>query len=128
MVVGLTPLSRESITLLGVAVVIAVAMGLLTTGMALGFGPMLFRAVGGAGPALDQALSSAGILVGGAVLVWLANIRGAALRGAVGQPGRGGEVLPRRHLLVETSWCQQCRQVWGTAAVPVRVGKQSAQR
>lgn len=73
---------EEAASLVTHAAVIAVAMGLLTTGLALGFGPMLFRAVGGAGPALDQALSYAGILFGGAVLVWLANILGAALRGA----------------------------------------------
>ncbi|HWT09754.1 MAG TPA: MATE family efflux transporter [Roseomonas sp.] len=73
---------EEAASLVTHAVVIAVAMGLLTTGLALGFGPMLFRAVGGTGPALDQALSYAGILFGGAVLVWLANILGAALRGA----------------------------------------------
>ncbi len=73
---------EEAAALVTHAAVIAVAMGLLTTGLALGFGPMLFRAVGGTGPALDQALSYAGILFGGAVLVWLANILGAALRGA----------------------------------------------
>ena len=73
---------EEAAALVSHAAVIAVAMGLLTTGLALGLGPMLFRAVGGSGPALDHALAYAGILFGGAVLVWLANILGAALRGA----------------------------------------------
>jgi putative MATE family efflux protein len=72
----------EAASLITHAIVIAVAMGLLTTGLALGLGPMLFRAVGGTGAALDHALAYASILFGGAVLIWLANILGAALRGA----------------------------------------------
>lgn len=72
----------EAAALITHAMVIALVMGLLTTGLALGFGPLLFRAVGGSGPALDHALAYAGILFGGSALIWLANILGAALRGA----------------------------------------------
>ncbi len=72
----------EAAALVKHAVVIALAMGVLTTGLALGLGPALFRAVGGGGATLDHALTYSGILFGGAVLVWLCNILGSVLRGA----------------------------------------------
>ena len=73
---------QEAAALVTHAAVIALGMGLLTTVLALGFGPLLYRSVGGTGAALDHALAYSGILFGGAVLIWLANILGAALRGA----------------------------------------------
>jgi putative MATE family efflux protein len=72
----------EAAALVKHAVVIALAMGVLTSVLALGFGPALFRAVGGTGATLDHALTYAGIVFAGAVLVWLANILGSVLRGA----------------------------------------------
>jgi putative MATE family efflux protein len=73
---------EEAAALVKHAVAIALAMGVLTTGLALGLGPALFRAVGGTGPTLDHAVTYASILFGGAVLVWVANILGSVLRGA----------------------------------------------
>jgi Na+-driven multidrug efflux pump len=65
------------------AVAIALGMGLLTSVLALGLGPLLFRSVGGDGAAaIAHAMTYSGIVFGGAVLVWLSNILGAALRGA----------------------------------------------
>lgn len=73
---------EEAAALIKHAVLIAVGMGVLTTVLALGLGPALFRAVGGTGAIFDHALSYASIVFGGAVLVWVSNILGAALRGA----------------------------------------------
>jgi putative MATE family efflux protein len=73
---------EEAAALIKHAVLIAAGMGLLTSALALGFGPALFRAVGGTGAIFDHAVSYASIVFGGAVLVWLSNILGAALRGA----------------------------------------------
>lgn len=65
------------------AVAIALGMGMLTSVLALGLGPLLFRSVGGDGAAaIAHGMTYAGIVFGGAVLVWLSNILGAALRGA----------------------------------------------
>lgn len=72
----------EAAALVKHAVVIALGMGALTTGLALGLGPALFRAVGGTGAALDHALTYTAVVFGGAVLVWLSNILGSVLRGA----------------------------------------------
>lgn len=73
---------EEAAALIKHAVLIAVGMGLLTSVLALGLGPALFRAVGGTGAIYDHAVAYASIVFGGAVLVWLSNILGAALRGA----------------------------------------------
>nr|WP_246524263.1 MATE family efflux transporter [Neoroseomonas eburnea] len=73
---------EEAAALVKHAALIALGMGLATTVLVLGFGPMLFRAVGGSGATLGHAMSYASILFGGAVLVWLSNILGAVLRGA----------------------------------------------
>lgn len=72
----------EAAALVTHAALIALGMGLLTTALALGLGPLLFRAIGGTGPTYGHALSYASTVFGGAVLVWLSNILGAALRGA----------------------------------------------
>ena len=73
---------EEAAALIKHALLIAAAMGLLTTVLALGLGPALFRAIGGEGAIRDHALSYASIVFAGAVLVWVSNILGAALRGA----------------------------------------------
>lgn len=72
----------EAAALVKHGVLIALGMGALTSALALGFGPALFRAVGGEGPAVEHAIAYASVLFAGAVLVWLTNILGAALRGA----------------------------------------------
>lgn len=72
----------EAAALIKHAVLIALGMGALTTGLALGLGPALFRAIGGEGEIYAHALSYASIVFAGAMLVWLSNILGAVLRGA----------------------------------------------
>jgi len=73
---------EEAAALITHAALIALGMGVLTSALALGLGPALFRAVGGGGAAVGHAVAYASIVFGGAVLVWLTNILGAVLRGA----------------------------------------------
>jgi putative MATE family efflux protein len=73
---------EEAAALIKHAVLIALGMGVLTSVLALGLGPLLFRAIGGEGAIYDHAVSYAAVVFGGAVLVWVSNILGAALRGA----------------------------------------------
>jgi putative MATE family efflux protein len=63
------------------AVVIALGAGLLFTGLLRGFGPAIYRLLGGQGPSLSQALDYSHVLFGGALLVWLANTFASLLRG-----------------------------------------------
>ena len=63
------------------AVVIALAMAaVFTTGLLLG-GPVIYRAIGGTGDALDAALSYSRVVFGGAVVFWLLNTLASIARG-----------------------------------------------
>jgi putative MATE family efflux protein len=63
------------------AVVIALVMAaLFTTGLLLG-GPVIYRAIGGTGPALEAALAYSRVIFGGAVVVWLLNTLASIVRG-----------------------------------------------
>ncbi len=64
------------------SLVLAVAFGLLFTIGALLAGPMLYRAMGGAGGALAAAVRFSGWFFIGAVPIWAVNLLAAALRGA----------------------------------------------
>lgn len=63
------------------ALVLAVLFGLLFTAGALLLGPVLYRALGGEGPALRAALTYSGFVFAGAVPIWAVNLMAAALRG-----------------------------------------------
>ena len=64
------------------AMVLAVIAGaLFTAGTALG-GPVLYRALGGRGEALEAALRYSNYLFAGAIPVWIVNLQAAALRGS----------------------------------------------
>jgi putative MATE family efflux protein len=63
------------------AVVIALAAGALFSAALLGGGHQLYRALGGAGRALDQAETYSDILFAGAIAIWLVNALTAVLRG-----------------------------------------------
>jgi MATE family, multidrug efflux pump len=64
------------------AMVLAVILGgLFTLGARLG-GPVLYRALGGRGDALNAALSYSNFLFAGAIPVWIVNLQAAALRGS----------------------------------------------
>lgn len=64
------------------AFAIASAAGLTFTMLVIGFGPLLYRALGGEGAALSFALLYSNILFTGAVLTWLSNTCGVVLRGS----------------------------------------------
>jgi putative MATE family efflux protein len=63
------------------ALVIAAAMGLAFTALALSLGPLLYRLLGGSGETLAQALAYSNVVFSGAILVWLANTLSSVLRG-----------------------------------------------
>lgn len=63
------------------ALLIACAMGVLFTTGALWGGPMLYRAMGGTGEALDAALTYSNIVFAGALSVWLFNTLTSVVRG-----------------------------------------------
>ncbi len=69
------------------------AAGLLTMGLMLSFGPALFAALGGRGPALSQAVAYANVAFFGSVGVWLVNTFASVLRGS------GNMVVPSATLL-----------------------------
>lgn len=80
--------------LLAHAVWIAAAFGAMFMGVMLIAGPFVYRALGGSGGALQQALAYSHWVFGLSVPIWLVNLIGSALRGA-------GEVkLPARISLV----------------------------
>ena len=63
------------------AVVIALVMAsLFTTGLLLG-GPVIYRAIGGTGDALEAALTYSRVVFGGAVVFWLLNTFASIVRG-----------------------------------------------
>jgi putative MATE family efflux protein len=63
------------------AVLIACVMGVLFTTGALWGGPLLYRAMGGAGEALAAALAYSNIVFAGAISVWLLNTLASVVRG-----------------------------------------------
>ena len=64
------------------ALVLAVGCGLVFTVGVIGGGPMLYRALGGAGKSLDAAVLYSGVIFAGAVPIWAVNLLASALRGA----------------------------------------------
>src|SRR5580692_8263726 len=64
------------------AMVLAVLVGALFTLAAEMAGPLLYRALGGRGDALDAALRYSNLLFAGSIPVWVVNLQAAALRGA----------------------------------------------
>jgi putative MATE family efflux protein len=70
------------------ALLIAVALAAVFMLLMLGFGGAIYRAMGGRAAALDAALTYSTVLFGGALVICLANILAAIVRGA------GNMVLP----------------------------------
>ncbi len=64
------------------AVLVAIVFGALFTLGALAGGPALFRALGGEGESLANALLYSNLVFGAAVPIWITNLLAAALRGA----------------------------------------------
>lgn len=63
------------------AVVINLALGLAFSALVIGFGPALYRALGGEGESLAAALRYSDVVFAGIVLVWLMNGFASAIRG-----------------------------------------------
>ena len=63
------------------ATVIAIAFGLLFTGVMMVAGPPLYRLLGGSGAVLSNATAYSTIVFGGAMTVWLSNILASIVRG-----------------------------------------------
>jgi len=64
------------------ALLIACVLAALFTLAMLGFGSSIYAAMGGRGAALDAALAYSTVLFGGALVLWLANVLAAIVRGA----------------------------------------------
>src|SRR6201996_4338232 len=64
------------------AIVLAAVVGALFTLAAVFAAPLLYRALGGQGGALDAALRYSNYLFAGSIAVWIVNLQQAALRGA----------------------------------------------
>ena len=64
------------------AVLVAIVFGALFTLGAIAGGPALFRALGGEGESLANALLYSNLVFGAAVPIWITNLLAAALRGA----------------------------------------------
>ncbi len=95
----------EASSLVVHALVIAVAMGLGLFTLPLCFGgAFIFGALGGSGAVLDAAVSFAGALFAGAILVWLVNTQAAVLRGT------GNHAMPAR--IISLGWCVQPVIAW----------------
>jgi putative MATE family efflux protein len=63
------------------ALAIALALGALTTLLALGCGSALYHLMGAQGAAYEAALSYSHIVFGGALLIWIFNLLAAVIRG-----------------------------------------------
>jgi putative MATE family efflux protein len=63
------------------ALVIAAILGGAFTVAVIGFGPWLYRAMGGDGATLDAALTYSNVVFAGALLLWLMNTLASILRG-----------------------------------------------
>src|SRR5580698_9599248 len=73
---------QDASALLFHAIVLAVIVGALFTLAAELAGPLLYRALGGRGDALEAALRYSNYLFAGSIPVWVVNLQAAALRGA----------------------------------------------
>ncbi|MDB5027345.1 MAG: family efflux transporter [Candidatus Eremiobacteraeota bacterium] len=63
------------------ALLVNVALGLLTSAVVLVFGPDLYRALGGRGASLDAALRYSNVVFAGNVLLWVTNGLASVVRG-----------------------------------------------
>ncbi|HZK89260.1 MAG TPA: MATE family efflux transporter [Stellaceae bacterium] len=63
------------------AILINLVLGLAFSGLVLGCGPILYRALGGAGGSLAAALRYSNVVFAGTALVWLMNALASVIRG-----------------------------------------------
>jgi MATE family, multidrug efflux pump len=63
------------------ALIVNIALGVVTSALVLAFGPQLYRALGGRGASLDAALRYSNVVFAGNVLLWTMNSLASAVRG-----------------------------------------------
>src|SRR5271155_745404 len=63
------------------AIIINLALGLMFSALVLGFGPSLYRALGGSDGSLQAALRYSNVVFAGTALVWLMNALASVIRG-----------------------------------------------
>ena len=63
------------------AFVLAIGMTIVFSALMLTTGPLIYKAMGGRGPALDAALAYSNVVFGGAISVWMLNILANVVRG-----------------------------------------------
>ncbi len=64
------------------AIILACVFGIVFTAAAILAGPILYRAMGGAGSTLTAALTYSGVVFSGAIPIWVTALLSSALRGA----------------------------------------------
>jgi MATE family, multidrug efflux pump len=72
---------REASELVWYAIAIAMIFGAMTTLIALGAGPLFYRAMGAHGASLAAAVRYSSLIFAGSVLIWIFNLLLAAIRG-----------------------------------------------
>ncbi len=63
------------------ALIVNMALGLIFSALVLGYGPALYRALGGEGASLDAALAYSNVVFAATWLVWLTNALASVIRG-----------------------------------------------
>jgi putative MATE family efflux protein len=63
------------------AILINLLFGAVFSGLVLGFGPQLYRALGGQGASLDAALKYSNVVFAGVILLWVMNGLASVIRG-----------------------------------------------
>ncbi|MFW8314558.1 MATE family efflux transporter, partial [Klebsiella pneumoniae] len=81
------------------------ALGLLFCVLLLAFGPLLYRALGAEGAALEAALAYSNGIFGGIVLMWLMNAFASVIRGTGNMLVPGAVICGGALLLVPLSPC-----------------------
>ena len=73
--------TRKADALAAHAFVLTAGVAMLSSALMLTVGPMIYRAMGGRGAALDAALAYSTVVFSGAISVWMLNILGNVVRG-----------------------------------------------
>jgi putative MATE family efflux protein len=87
------------------ALVIAAAMGVGFTVLALALGPAIYRLLGGQGESLRAALDYSNMLFAGAIVVWVANTLSSVLRGTGNMTLPAGALIAAALVHVPLSAC-----------------------
>jgi putative MATE family efflux protein len=84
---------ERAAALVGHGLLLATLCGLACSGLGLGFGPALYRLLGGSGVALQAALAYSDTIFAGMVLLWWSNALASSLRGSGEIPATAAIIL-----------------------------------